>query len=264
MALFSKNDNGSRSATDVTSAANTGTGAGAAAKGTAAKGANAKGADTGKKTFSELMKTEINLTKPAGDVLPGGGSLPTKTTMNLYQTTNEDTKKRSRILLICVVAAVIIVAALAFMFLRIAALKTQVASLESELATYESQLVDYDAVNEEYTRYSDGYLSRDQSALVDRMTVESMVDSAVSNLGEITSLSIRENTATVTVTTSSLDDVSSIRRNIEASSIVYKVSVETAKYNTSSSNSSSVVSTITIMVSQDGKAPKSSKSSSNK
>lgn len=250
MALFSKKDQQSRPNADAAA------GAAAGAKGAAAKGADANAGAQGKKSLSDLMKTEINIKKTSGDVLPGGGTLPTKTTMNLYQTSNEDTKKRSRILLIFGIAAVILVVILAVMFIRVGALKAQVASLNAELNTYEAQLVDYDSINREYTRYSDGYLTRDQSALVDRMTVLGMVESAVAGQGEITSISVMDNKVTAVVATSSLEAVSSIRRSVEASNIVYKVSVETANYNTSKNSATDdVVSTMTIMVSKDGKVP---------
>lgn len=157
--------------------------------------------------------------------------IPSKQTLNLAMR-ERSINSPSRILPIAAVltALVLLFAKFAVVdrLLAVSRVQDQANALDSQLTQIAAENQDYDAVLEEYMRYSSGWMSETEAALVDRNAVFSLLESDVLPMGGLKDLSMTGNTLSLDLTGLSLQDASDILTRLKAREDVLSVSVDTA------------------------------------
>jgi len=88
--------------------------------------------------------------------------------------------------------------------------KQQLADLQSQLDQYTAQLADYSDVETKYRCYSYGYLTDEESALVDVLSAVDKSKAIIDQYGSVDSITVSQNTISIDCTVSALNDVSNI------------------------------------------------------
>ena len=152
---------------------------------------------------------------------------PTKTSMNLFYKPDRTTKP-STIALYTLFAVVLMLGLSKWLVYdvwmeKVAAERT-LAAAQNELNGVLRQLTDYNEVQERYFRYS---ATNEERALVDRMDVLAMLETAAGN-AELNSISISGDQVRILISDVTLAQTADIVRRLEESPIVARTVVQTA------------------------------------
>ncbi|HHT25550.1 MAG TPA: hypothetical protein GXZ76_08590 [Clostridiaceae bacterium] len=181
--------------------------------------------------------------------------LPSKKSMNLYQIEITDNSWQRvipyAILIIVIVAAFIKLGVFQRMS-HLNQLSKQVSEDQLMLDELNKAIEGYDDLKTEYMRYTDNYMLEEEGTLVDRMSIIGLIADNVSNIGEIKSYSIADNTVSLEVIVNTLDDVRVIGKQLETVDWVGSITVNTATKNTSVTEGDKVVASIEFEVIYQG------------
>jgi hypothetical protein len=159
---------------------------------------------------------------------------PTKTTMNLIA---EEQRASTLFRAILVVILVALLLAAGYIYGvegindKIAEKESYVASLQSQLDGYYAKLSDYAEVAANYRKYSYGYMSEQEVAIVDRIDILDVIESEIMTIAIINRVTIAGNIVAVQFTGLTLEEISNLMLKLEAHDIVSAVSVSTAGTN---------------------------------
>jgi hypothetical protein len=156
---------------------------------------------------------------------------PSKRTMNLMQ--HERTaQKLPGLILLGVLGLLVLAVVVKFGVVdplhRYYDQKSQLADLQAQNDAYTAQLADYSDVETKYRVYSYGYLTDEESALVDVLSAVDKSKAIVDQYGSLDSITISQNTVSLECTVSALDDVSGIVADFYAEPEVVSVTVGNA------------------------------------
>ena len=170
--------------------------------------------------------------KPASKGMSlGKKNIAGKKTMNLaFHESSVNVKKLIPLIL------VIVIAALAFVKFgildqtakKVAALN-EVSAKQSQLAAINVKLSGYDELEQLYGRYSYGWMTEAESSLVDRMEVITILEKIIDKSAVIEDFAINYNILNVNISGLSLDQTSTLVKELEADPQVTSASVYTAK-----------------------------------
>ena len=170
--------------------------------------------------------------KPASKGMSlGKKNIAGKKTMNLaFHESSVNVKKLIPLIL------VIVIAALAFVKFgildqtakKVAALN-EVSAKQSQLAAINVKLAGYDELEQLYGRYSYGWMTEAESGLVDRMEVITILEKIIDKSAVIEDFAINYNILNVNISGLSLDQTSTLVKELEADPQVTSASVYTAK-----------------------------------
>ena len=170
--------------------------------------------------------------KPASKGMSlGKKNIAGKKTMNLaFHESSVNVKKLIPLIL------VIVIAALAFVKFgildqtakKVAALN-EVSANQSQLAAINVKLAGYDELEQLYGRYSYGWMTEAESGLVDRMEVITILEKIIDKSAVIEDFAINYNILNVNISGLSLDQTSTLVKELEADPQVTSASVYTAK-----------------------------------
>ena len=170
--------------------------------------------------------------KPASKGMSlGKKNIAGKKTMNLaFHESSVNVKKLIPLIL------VIVIAALAFVKFgildqtakKVAALN-EVSAKQSQLAAINVKLSGYDELEQLYGRYSYGWMTEAESGLVDRMEVITILEKIIDKSAVIEDFAINYNILNVNISGLSLDQTSTLVKELEADPQVPSASVYTAK-----------------------------------
>lgn len=184
----------------------------------------------------------------------GGSSYPTKTTMNLYQTTVQTTDFRKTIIA-AIVAVVFVGLFVKFGVLdQLQALSDKQAELSSEQAMLESAKAGASDFEELKTLY-DGYMTAYGSGGVDAIAALDLVEQHVMPVAEVSNIVLSDNTLTLTLINVPLDTVGNLAKDLESQPSVTGVNVTNAATgkNAAQSTTSTLVVTLKSVVTGEGK-----------
>lgn len=185
--------------------------------------------------------------------------LPSKKTMNLYQIEITDNSWQ-RVIPYAILVIVIVLAFIQFgVFQRISQLNklgNQVSEAQIQLEKLNKSIEDYDDIKAEYIRYTDDYMLKEEGKLVDRMRIIGLIGDHVSNIGEIKSYAIADNTVSLEVIVNTLDDVRRIRKQLDEVDWVGDIIVNTATKNISPAGGGEVVASVVFDVIYQGESEK--------
>ena len=179
---------------------------------------------------------------------------PEKNTLNLL--VKEHTgNSPSRVLPLFIALAVIVLLFARFAvigpLMKVGEADRAAVQAEDNLAAVQAYTADYDAVSAEYARYSDGGLTADEIALVDRLDILSLVEDELMTYGRVESMTALQNTLTIKISDITLEDVSGIILNLGKNKLVSGVNVSNVG---TIDNSASASVTMTITLTNGGAA----------
>ncbi len=155
---------------------------------------------------------------------------PSKKTMNFVHHQSSINLKK----LVPVVLVILIVAAVFVKFGVLDPLDKKTAALnelslkQEQLAAVEAKLSGYDELAKEYGRYSYGWMNETEVNLVSRMDVLGLIESRIANKAIIDNIAVNNNVLTLNIHGITLEQASSMVKNLEASDLVESASVYNA------------------------------------
>ena len=155
---------------------------------------------------------------------------PSKKTMNFVHHQSSINLKK----LVPVVLVILIVAAVFVKFGVLDPLDKKTAALnelslkQEQLAAVEAKLSGYDELAKEYGRYSYGWMNETEVNLVSRMDVLGLIESRIANKAIIDNIAVNNNVLTLNIHGITLEQASSLVKNLEASDLVESASVYNA------------------------------------
>ena len=105
----------------------------------------------------------------------------------------------------------------------------EVSAKQSQLAAINVKLSGYDELEQLYGRYSYGWMTEAESGLVDRMEVITILEKIIDKSAVIEDFAINYNILNVNISGLSLDQTSTLVKELEADPQVTSASVYTAK-----------------------------------
>jgi hypothetical protein len=196
------------------------------------------------------LNKEIHLGKARKD--------PEKTSINLLYVEDRSRQNKTAIALFAVYLVLL------FFFTRFGVIGQlqRISAMESEYSTLQSQVdalknsnAGYDAVRAEYSHYGNGYLNDDEKAQQDRMKILDVIEDKLLPSDALQDITITQNTATLTINSEKLKNVSEIVADLESDPIVSYVTVTQSTGNAqqasadpkAASDGKNVTSTMTIV-----------------
>lgn len=155
---------------------------------------------------------------------------PSKKTMNFVHHQSSINLKK----LVPVVLVILIVAAVFVKFGVLDPLDKKTAALnelslkQEQLAAVEAKLSGYDELAKEYGRYSYGWMNETEVNLVSRMDVLGLIESRIANKAIIDNIAVNNNVLTLNIHGITLEQASSMVKNLEESPLVESASVYNA------------------------------------
>lgn len=155
---------------------------------------------------------------------------PSKKTMNFVHHQSSINLKK----LVPVVLVILIVAAVFVKFGVLDPLDKKTAALnelslkQEQLAAVEAKLSGYDELAKEYGRYSYGWMNETEVNLVSRMDVLGLIESRIANKAIIDNIAVNNNVLTLNIHGITLEQASSMVKNLEESDLVESASVYNA------------------------------------
>ena len=155
---------------------------------------------------------------------------PSKKTMNFVHHQSSFNLKK----VLPVVLVILIVAAVFGKFGVLDPLDKKTAALnelslkQEQLAAVEAKLSGYDELAKEYGRYSYGWMNETEVNLVSRMDVLGLIESRIANKAIIDNIAVNNNVLTLNIHGITLEQASSMVKNLEASDLVESASVYNA------------------------------------
>lgn len=169
-------------------------------------------------------KTEKKVTKKTAVVVPN------KTTMNFVHHQSSFNPKK----VIPIVLVVLIVAAVFVKFGVLDPLEKKTAALnelslkQDQLAAVNNKLAGYDDLEKEYGRYSYGWMNDTEVSLVSRMDVLNLIEKRIATKAVIDNIAVNNNVLTLNIHGITLEQASTMVKNLEESELVEKASVYNA------------------------------------
>jgi hypothetical protein len=145
---------------------------------------------------------------------------------------------------------------------KINSMESEYNSLQSQVDTLTAQNAGYDAIRADYSHYGNGYLNDEEKAQQDRMKILDVIEDKLLPSDALQDITITENTATLTINSEKLGNVSEIVADLESEPIVSYVTVtqstgtsaaDASSDSTAASDGKNVTSTMTIVF-QDANA----------
>ena len=138
---------------------------------------------------------------------------------------------------------------------RISAMESEYSTLQSQVDALKNSNAGYDAVRAEYSHYGNGYLNDDEKAQQDRMKILDVIEDKLLPSDALQDITITQNTATLTINSEKLKNVSEIVADLESDPIVSYVTVTQSTGNAqqasadpkAASDGKNVTSTMTIV-----------------
>ncbi|MBR3317870.1 MAG: hypothetical protein IKG21_08675 [Atopobiaceae bacterium] len=194
------------------------------------------------------LSTILDLARPGRKKGAGSGSVPTKTTMNLYQGEQKSGDMRKHVLL----AILGVVVALAFVkfgvldqFDKLARKQAQLAEQQALLDELGGGVENYQEVFELYEAYVKEY----GTGKNDVISVLELVEKDVMPAAHVTEIVLAENTLTLNLEGVSLETVGDLAKKLEKNDMVVRTSVTSANTKAvSSQGGETQTSTSTIVV----------------
>ena len=157
---------------------------------------------------------------------------PSKQVINLYFK-EDKTSRTSTIFLYGLFGIVLLLAVLKFgvldMMTELNDVKAAYEKNEKSLEQYADKLANYKDVVSQYNRYSDSYLNENE-IFCDRMDILSMLEETVFAQGNVSNVSISNNTVSINFTGLDLEQTANLTKTIEEYPIVTDVTVNTASF----------------------------------
>lgn len=159
-------------------------------------------------------------------------SYPSKKTINLYYKDEKSNGISTFTLYLILIIVILIALSKMFVFDLVNEMNTAKQTYKQNQAILESYvhaLEKYDEINAEYNRFSYSYLS-DKEKIQDRMDILEMLESTVFSKSNVQSVSISDNSISVSLTDIGLDETAALAKMLEEHEIVDYVMVNTASY----------------------------------
>lgn len=170
---------------------------------------------------------EKTLTRPS---LKKQAPVASKSTMNLAF--HESNFRLSRVLPVILVVVIIAALFAKFGFIDMISKKTaayaELGQKQEQMQSISAKLAEYDELAAEYGRYSYGWLTEDEAALVDRMAVLTIIEKTIDADATVQDLAINKNVLIVNISGITLENTSALVNKLEDDPLVKSVSVYTA------------------------------------
>lgn len=114
-------------------------------------------------------------------------------------------------------------------------------AMQLQIDEYNRQTEDYDEVLKQYSHYSSGYLTEEEKLILDRMDVFQVLDKCVIPFVDVASVNMTGSNVNLTLAETTLQTVSTVVSELQSDEKVAFVTVSTASTNSSSENSSQMV-----------------------
>lgn len=179
----------------------------------------------------------------------GKNAVPTKGTMNLYYKPDRTTKPATIALYVLFALTVLLGLSKVLVYdlwVEVEETRATLAVAESRLASVMAELSDYDEVEERYFRYA---ATEEEQALVDRMDVLFLLDSAIGTGTQINSISISGAEVQVRFSGVTLAQTARIVSTLESSPLVAGTTVTTAA--TTQDEGALVLATVRIQLQKE-------------
>lgn len=201
------------------------------------------------------LKKEINFSEVFGKLgrgsRMGSSAFPSKTTMNLYQGDEQSTDIRKVILvgvLLTIGIAVFVKVGVLDQLDMLNKKEGELAEQRALLAATNASAGEYDSVKESF----DAFTARYGEGSADAIAVLDMVEQRVMPVTTVTSISLADETLTLTLYNVPLDTVGNLAKDLETQEMVQSVNVSTAT--TQNAEGQNTVSTLVVtLVTPEGK-----------
>lgn len=201
------------------------------------------------------LKKEINFSEVFGKLgrgsRMGSSAFPSKTTMNLYQGDEQSTDIRKVILvgvLLTIGIAVFVKVGVLDQLDMLNKKEGELAEQRALLAATNASAGEYDSVKESF----DAFKARYGEGSADAIAVLDMVEQRVMPVTTVTSISLADETLTLTLYNVPLDTVGNLAKDLETQEMVQSVNVSTAT--TQNAEGQNTVSTLVVtLVTPEGK-----------
>lgn len=190
---------------------------------------------------------ETKQKKAAGAKLKKSAPIASKNTINLaFHESSFDTKKMLPIIGI-VVLCVLVFLKVGFLDQNAKRTKAlnELSMKQDELTALQVKLTGYDELANKYGRYSYGWMTREESSLVDRMDVLEIMEELVDPSASIENMAVNSNVLNISISGLSLEKTSSLVNTLEAHPLIRSVTVSAARSEDAELNAS--VSMIIIL-----------------
>lgn len=175
---------------------------------------------------------------------------PSKRTMNLLYKPDRTTKPATIALYVLFVLTLLLGLAKLMIYDLWAEVQQErqtLANLSAQIEAAEQELADYDEVWEQYNRYA---ATDEERAIIDRIEVLTLLDSAIGSNARLSSLSINGDTMQVQFYAGSLAQTAQIVSRLEASPLVAFTEVNTAA--TQEQTGTQVMASVYIQLQKEG------------
>lgn len=125
----------------------------------------------------------------------------------------------------------------------------ELAQKQEMLAVLQTKLTGYDELANNYGRYSYGWMTLEESSLVDRMDVLEIMEDLVDPSASIENMAVNSNVVNISISGLSLEKTSSLVNTLEAHPLIRSVTVSAARSEDAELNAS--VSMIIILEKED-------------
>lgn len=170
---------------------------------------------------------EKTLTKPS---LKKQAPAASKSTMNLAF--HESSFRLSRVLPVILIIVIIAALFAKFGFIDMISKKTaayaELGQKQEQMQSISTKLAEYDELAAEYGRYSYGWLTEDEAALVDRMAVLTIIEKTIDADATVQDMAVNKNVLIVNISGITLENTSALVNKLENDPLVKNVSVYTA------------------------------------
>ncbi len=173
------------------------------------------------------LSTILGMVKKGKDSGAVSTDLPTKTTMNLYQTEKAATDLR-KVILLGILGFVCLIAVVKFGVLDPLG---ELSQKQNHLAQQQAMLLEMSNPSSEYAQVAEAYAAytaKFGTGSVDAITVLNMVQDKVMNQATVTGIVLADSTLTLTIQGASLETVGNLASELEKESIVLGTNVTTA------------------------------------
>lgn len=169
-------------------------------------------------------KTEKKVTKKTAVVVPS------KKTMNFvhHQSTFNLKKVLPIVLVVLIVAAVFVKFGILDPLAKKTAALNELSMKQEQLAAINTKLAGYPELEKEYGRYSYGWMNDTEINLVSRMDVLNLIEQRIATKAIIDDIAVNNNVLTLNIHGITLEQASSMVKNLEESDLVTSASVYNA------------------------------------
>lgn len=175
----------------------------------------------------------------------GSDAIPTKTSINLLVRNDREIDARKTVpFAVLLVVLIVLFAKFAVIdpLSQVSQKRSELSVAQASVAKMESELTNYDQVKLEYDSYASSAAGN-----VSATEVLDLVRTQVLPAGQVTAVSLKDDTLTVTLANTTLSDVGTLASSLRSQQNVAQVSVSTAA---TSSDTTSVMATLIISLQQ--------------